>query len=1213
MLKFKILFIPLLLGIFSGVSATCKLTLTTENLNKHCVIGNDCGASDNGYYLVDNTLLKYTYSENKQSCDTFEIPLPGYYINQKATGNEDKYIQCNSFKSCSFVPAPTEIESCTDENEGQLILVIKNNVQLCTKINYFNKYEGHIELINTGMDLLNYKYSENKRYVIRHSMNNEVFNFDISTTASTYYIVKKDEKSIVFDPKFNNENSGTIVKNACADTSGLILERIYDYCNHKSSGMYYSCLNGKCYARYKTYLEIERPWEYHGCVEVYDDYCSINSEPGKCSSKDNGYYYYQDEEEGTMSIFKFTYDENEPTCEKQYDIFNTRGYYWNGHNYKNVFKCNGQSCQPENVEFNPELDCDGYDNQIIDTGFNLVFCGYNNDNFPKPLYIDEEDFYFIQGRETSGNLFNDPKIFYAIKNSGQSLIIDETINGSTDLDTTLFCTKGECTRQYNNGYYLSNEHSSKLTKCDNNGCAEEKQNANMGYYLNGAALTNEESLTLIKCDKNGCGYANSVPGYYLNAAYVNGVETKNLIKCTSERCRNYIANNNGYYLSSEYSSKLIKCDDNGCSIEGQKANKGYYMNAEAIKDKELLTLIKCDDSGCDYADSVPGYYLNAAYVNGVETKNLIKCTSEKCINITINNNGYYLSSEYSSKLIKCDDSGCTIGNKDANKGYYLNTEALTDEEKLTLIKCDDNGCGYANSVPGYYMNAAYVNGVETKNLIKCTSEKCINITINNNGYYLSNEYSSKLIKCDDNGCIIGDKDANKGYYLNAEESLTLIKCDKNGCSNTNSIPGYYLNAAYVNGVETKNLIKCTLEKCINVTVNNNGYYLSSENSSKLIQCDNSGCALEEQKANKGYYLNAETINSLILIKCDDRSCSYANSVPGYYMNAAYVNGVETKNLIKCTSEKCDRFEVEGNDNIYINNGVTDFEVDALIVCKSNQCISAPGEIDYAFKITINGNGLKTCEITKGAKFDDGYYLINEIQDDNSINSIINNTNIRSTNLILLTTEGKNQSCKVISSLESKYFVNANSSKLEKGLIICSNSDCQLVDATAGYYLNGAENVSQLTNALIECNKKKCSVRNGENELNINNNGITNFGVDALIKCNNNQCTLAPGELDNTFKIITVNELKTCEIAKGATCSDGYYLINDQQDEISINSIVKETDVSSSNLILVTTEGSDKSCKVISSFKNKYFVNAYANENDSKLEKSLISFQLQIVN
>jgi len=518
MLKFKILFIPLLLGIFSGVSATCKLTLTTENLNKHCVIGNDCGASDNGYYLVDNTLLKYTYSENKQSCDTFEIPLPGYYINQKATGNEDKYIQCNSFKSCSFVPAPTEIESCTDENEGQLILGIKNNVQLCTKINYFNKYEGHIELINTGMDLLNYKDSENKRYVIRHSMNNEVFNFDISTTASTYYIVKKDEKSIVFDPKFNNENSGTIVKNACADTSGLILERIYDYCNHKSSGMYYSCLNGKCYARYKTYLEIERPWEYHGCVEVYDDYCSINSEPGKCSSKDNGYYYYQDEEEGTMSIFKFTYDENEPTCEKQYDIFNTRGYYWNGHNYKNVFKCNGQSCQPENVEFNPELDCDGYDNQIIDTGFNLVFCGYNNDNFPKPLYIDEEDFYFIQGRETSGNLFNDPKIFYAIKNSGQSLIIDETINGSTDLDTTLFCTKGECTRQYNNGYYLSNEHSSKLTKCDNNGCAEEKQNANMGYYLNGAALTNEESLTLIKCDKNGCGYANSVPGYYINAA-----------------------------------------------------------------------------------------------------------------------------------------------------------------------------------------------------------------------------------------------------------------------------------------------------------------------------------------------------------------------------------------------------------------------------------------------------------------------------------------------------------------------------------------------------------------------------------------------------------------------------------------------------------------------------------------------------------------------
>jgi len=220
-------------------------------------------ASDNGYYLIDNTLLKYTYSDTQPNCITYSIPLPGYCLNQKATGDEDKYIQCNSFNSCSLISVPTERSICTDENEGQLILGNKNKVQLCTKINYYNKYDGYIELINTSMDISSNENSEDERYIIRQSNNDEVFNFDSLSRAKTYYVVKKDDKSIVFDPQFNAQNSNNIVKNACANISGLIMDRMHDYCNFQSSGMYYNCVNGKCNARYQNYQNMEIDYNYY--------------------------------------------------------------------------------------------------------------------------------------------------------------------------------------------------------------------------------------------------------------------------------------------------------------------------------------------------------------------------------------------------------------------------------------------------------------------------------------------------------------------------------------------------------------------------------------------------------------------------------------------------------------------------------------------------------------------------------------------------------------------------------------------------------------------------------------------------------------------------------------------------------------------------------------------------------------------------------------
>lgn len=218
---------------------------------------------------MDQTLLKYTHSSKAPSCTTIDIPRPGYYLNQQATGDADRYIACPSSGHCYFLAAPTETSTCTDDQEGQLILNRKNEVLLCTKFNYYEKMEGYIVLINTGMVLSESVEDEtinaNERYLIRQSNNDDVksvFNFNDLSIAQTYYVVKRDEKSLVFDPQFNAESDPNPVRLACADTSGKVIDHATDFCHWRSSGMWYTCRNGRCEARYQISEDLELRFDY---------------------------------------------------------------------------------------------------------------------------------------------------------------------------------------------------------------------------------------------------------------------------------------------------------------------------------------------------------------------------------------------------------------------------------------------------------------------------------------------------------------------------------------------------------------------------------------------------------------------------------------------------------------------------------------------------------------------------------------------------------------------------------------------------------------------------------------------------------------------------------------------------------------------------------------------------------------------------------------
>jgi len=186
-----------------------------------------------GHY-IKSSKLKYYDGINSY---TYNNPIPGFYMNKC---NNKKYIQCSS-KFCTSKILPEDDEECNSSTDGKLIKT-GNIFSVCTKINKLNTQANEVD--STKYISIPFTTSNvNDRYLIHHA--GDIFNFNRSTL-TTYYVVSKNTTSIIFDPTYEN------VIDYCANTSGLIIDRISDFCSSDSSGMYYTCTTGICTSEYQT-------------------------------------------------------------------------------------------------------------------------------------------------------------------------------------------------------------------------------------------------------------------------------------------------------------------------------------------------------------------------------------------------------------------------------------------------------------------------------------------------------------------------------------------------------------------------------------------------------------------------------------------------------------------------------------------------------------------------------------------------------------------------------------------------------------------------------------------------------------------------------------------------------------------------------------------------------------------------------------------------
>ncbi|ORX80801.1 scaffoldin, partial [Anaeromyces robustus] len=654
--------------------------------------------------------------------------------------------------------------------------------------------------------------------------------------------------------------------------------------------------------------------------------------------------------------------------------------------------------------------------EMIQLDNELVFC-YEDDSF----YFDSpvNYYFFIHQNRNMKTVFNgeiadtikDNKVVINLKPHSVTLVNAYTgYYGSHDL---IQCINGECITLNKNEDYSDDTYS----------VGKVYINVNLLYFYyekgNRLELTEQRDYKYLYIevekeqysiftglyklgDKRGGGVLVKVgfePVISMIKVEVVTVEPRSslmslLIPLHYERLAELVTDD-GYYVTNNSESKLVKCDEGNCNIITPSTN-GFYVNAGEGK-----SLIKytADGTTTTLVDATSGGY----YLNYGDQKTIIYCESTTSCKAIIPENGYYLNAgiehDQTNLAIKCDDKGCvgitstdgeascatdgSDGGKPKNTGIEICNGK--DDNSVTVLGADDETFYHLIQISYGYDGPFKVDSLTTpgqtkKILVKNSKNSMVMVQTPTIGYYINSKSieGDTLIYCKSDNDIEECSEipaSTYSYYINAGDNASIkpiILCqDKNSCTTiydtnedvvtTTCIPG----KLFFNGTNIKDFCYGDTTKKIDFTTTGNKYTILSLNgdiSLNILADVNKGemqyiiesgdhkvTVIQSQTdattLNKYFINSGSDASTHPLIKCSDiRTCvsDDAYSEAGYYIHG--ITG--DKSIINCG---------EGRSGCVVETAITGYYVNGARTDNTDTIIKFDGHNDPSILTTATGN------------------------------------------------------------------------------------------------------------------------------------------------------------------------------------------------------------------------------------------------------------------
>ncbi|ORY58926.1 scaffoldin, partial [Neocallimastix californiae] len=623
-------------------------------------------------------------------------------------------------------------------------------------------------------------------------------------------------------------------------------------------------------------------------------------------------------------------------------------------------------------------------------------------------------------------------------------------------------------------YYLDYAKASPSTMCINN---------NNTFGPNSAA--GFCSLNIISCNSSQICTSNAISK---NSQFLDGDTSKgnNLLLCatfdedffcTSVEVTNYLSY---YYINSGNTGEypLIYCGE---------ASATPNTNRRCIEKKASLTGYYSPDNGT-YITANEGYYVNAGVSNSQVPLLYYESEMPSISEVSAEKDTYYLdasslmSSAY-AKLIHCESTkSCT--SIEPNDGYYYNAVGDDNDDELSdrIIKCDKTGCNIGDKAqlcvvedgdvvlkPGNYCYQKE-KGSDTNDINFVVSEFTIGVD--------NIDSANQNITYTTSGSLYQYITVNPGNFPGISKvTTTLFEIRSNAITRVVSDGIYIINSknervesmiGSINIGKTYSMYVCSVstQLCVKTQSCKKGTYYFDEANEKGYQCNESEISLIDEA---GFYVDSSyVVNKSLtpsILKCEDNGrCVRYTPTNTYFLNSGADN--TTKALIYCSSNSCKTQEAT------VGYYRAEFGHSGVIVCTSSTMCKISslrynyylnnGE-DRVTKPIIACNKSIHCETKKAYV---GYYLIQEN------NNLLINCRMSST-------------CEVEEGSVGYYYDSANNYRTNEPemIIKCYSSSytgnvlCNSEKKNQGFYLSGSEN-----NILIDCIGSKCSPITVENGI-----------------------------------------------------------------------------------------------------------------------------------